>query len=167
MLTQVVNHKSLANEDALDDPLSWPLFRKQFYSTYQMLTCVGSLSCWTTHPFPVSSVTARGPVHWPRCGEVVLYPWQKNSSKAYFHPCAWLWGLCSLGHTWHFLSSKQSRLSRWQRAWFWFHLTVALSPKPPLNHLHKLKMGTAKYQWCIVHIYSPVPGVLWQLFGLW
>lgn len=100
-----------------------------------MLTCVGSLSCWTTRPFPVSSVTARGPVRWP-LGAVRLSC--ILGRKAYFHPCAWLRGLCSLGHTWHFLSSKRIRLSRWQRAWFWFHLTVALSTKPPLNHLDKL-----------------------------
>lgn len=89
---------------------------------------VPRLQCYSAWPRPLA----------PRCSEVVLYPWQKSSSKAYFHPCAWLWGLCSLGHTWHFLSSKRIRLSRWQRAWFWFHLTVALSTKPPLNHLDKL-----------------------------
>lgn len=104
------------------------------------------LQCYSACPRPLT----------PRCSEVVLYPWQKSSSKAYFHPCAWLWGLCSLGHTWHFLSSKRIRLSRWQRAWFWFHLTVALSTKPPLNHLDKLKMGAAKYQWCIFTILSLV-----------
>lgn len=132
---------------------------EKFYSTYQMLTCwvivmlddpsIPRLQCYSAWPRPLA----------PRCGEVVLYPWQKSSSKAYFHPCAWLWGLCSLGHTWHFLSSKRIRLSRWQRARFWFHLTVALSTKPPLNHLDKLpNTSGALCPWC------PLTA-LWSVIG--